>query len=136
MTGTGRRRKYVVVSSRAPSSGYMPTISQVNAIASRKDAITLCSRRQSTSIFLYTSGYRMRRKAAPRSVRHPVVLLLRKNNNSGDSSGANKGRAILHNCRRIYRRRNQEMSQLFGSGRANFTLGVTREREIVPGQKL
>lgn len=55
---------------------------------------------------------------------HPRVffLLLRKNNNSGDASGANKGRAILHNCRRIYRRCNQEMSQLFGSGWANFTL--------------
>lgn len=30
--------------------------------------------------------------------------------------------AILHNCRRVYRRCNQEMSQLFGSGWANFTL--------------
>lgn len=59
---------------------------------------------------------------ASRSLRPRVLLLLRKNNNSGDASGANKARAILHNCRRVYRRCNQEMSQLFGSGRANFTL--------------
>lgn len=56
------------------------------------------------------------------SLRPRVLLLPRKNNNSGDAPGANKGRAILHNCPRVYRRRNQEMSQLFGSGRANFTL--------------
>lgn len=79
---------------------------------------------QTLSIIIYVSSIEHRNggSAGLLSFRPRVLLLLRKNNNSGDASGANKSRAILHNCRRIYCRCNQEMSQLFGSGRANFTL--------------
>jgi len=81
------------------------------------------------SIIVYVSS--IEAAEISHSVRLRVLLLLRKNNNSGDASGANKGRAILHNCRRVYRRCNQEMSQLFGSGRANFTL---QEPDAAPSQ--
>lgn len=65
---------------------------------------------------------------APRSLRPRVLLLLRKNNNSGDASSANKARAILHNCRRVYRRSQSRNESAFWKRPGKFHLVRARCR--------